>query len=78
MKAAGIPMKPIGVNSIGLLRRDFPEEVVEQLRKAFKILYLSGLNTSQALSRLRAELWETEEVRKVVEFVEASSRGIVK
>lgn len=77
-KAGGSPMRPIDINSIGLIRNGFPEEVRRELREAYRILYRSGLNTSQALDRMRRELSDGPEVTRLLEFVAGSSRGIVK
>ena len=48
------------------------------MKKIFKILYRSDLNTKQALERIRAEIPQTPEVIDVLGFVEASERGITK
>lgn len=68
-----------GLNSIGLRRRGFAKETIEAVERAFQIIYRSGLNTSQALERIRtdASLMAVAEVRKVVDFVAASKRGII-
>jgi UDP-N-acetylglucosamine acyltransferase len=77
-KAAGCPFRPIGINSVGLARHGFSEDARRHLRQVFRILYLSGLNTSQALARIREELPMIAEVERVLDFVAGSSRGIVK
>ena len=78
IKAAGDPLKPAGLNTIGLKRRGFSPEVLAVLARAYRILFRSGLNTSQALERMREELEPTEEVKALIRFIEESERGIVK
>ncbi len=78
IKVAGNPARPAGVNSIGLQRRGFSAEQRMLLKKAYMILYRSGLNTSQALDRIRATLPMTPEMEIFIEFVSNSARGIIK
>jgi UDP-N-acetylglucosamine acyltransferase len=77
-KAFGIPLKMYGLNSVGLSRRGFTEQQRDAIGKAYRILFRSGLNTTQALARLKGELELTPEIRHIVEFVESSERGITK
>jgi UDP-N-acetylglucosamine acyltransferase len=77
-KVAGIPTRPIEVNTVGLVRRGFTEGTLNELRQCYRLLYLSDLNTTQALDRIREELGTTAEIRHLIEFIEASSRGIIK
>ena len=58
--------------------RAWLSEARRVLKEAFRLLYRSGLNVSQALVRIRQELPGTPEVRKLLEFVESSRRGIVR
>ena len=68
--------KAFGVNSVGLERRGFSAERIRALQKAFRLLLVSKLNTSQALEKIK-EL-ESEDVRLLVEFIERSVRGVIK
>lgn len=68
--------KAFGVNGIGLERRGFSPERIKALQKAFRLLLVSKLNTSQALEKIR-EL-ESEDVTLLVDFIERSHRGIIK
>ena len=67
-----------GSNSIGLKRRGFSPETVDAIHKAFRLLTHSGLNTTQALERIAAEVPATPEVEELVAFIRASERGFVK
>jgi UDP-N-acetylglucosamine acyltransferase len=74
--AAGNPLRVVGINQVGLERRDFSVETREALRRAYKILYRAGKNVRQALEALRSELPDIPEVRRLADFVESSERGI--
>jgi len=64
---------------IGALeRRGFPPEVVDALHKSFRLLTRSGLNTSQAVERIRADVPASAEIETLLEFIRASERGFVK
>ncbi|MDZ7268816.1 MAG: acyl-ACP--UDP-N-acetylglucosamine O-acyltransferase [candidate division KSB1 bacterium] len=75
--AVNEPLIYAGLNAVGLRRRGFTEEQLLALKRAYKILFKSGLNVSQALARLRAAGELTPEVKAVIEFVEKSERGII-
>ena len=68
--------KAFGINAIGLQRRGFSDERIKALQKAFRLLLVSKLNTTQALEKMR-EL-EGEDVAVVVKFIERSERGVIK
>ncbi|MGH9665865.1 MAG: acyl-ACP--UDP-N-acetylglucosamine O-acyltransferase [Bryobacteraceae bacterium] len=70
--------KTFGANAIGLERRGFSPSVVESLQKAFRLLTRSGLNTTQAVERIREEVTECAEVDEVLAFIAASERGFIK
>ena len=76
VKAVGSPIKLYGLNSIGLQRRGFSEEVIAELKKAYRMLFRSELNVSQALEQAHRELKPFDEVKALIEFVEASGRGV--
>ena len=74
--AAGYPLRVVDINRIGLQRRGFTKEQLDALSRAFRILFRSKLNTTQALERIKADVAQTAEVRYLVEFIESSERGI--
>lgn len=74
----GYPLRVVGLNSIGLKRRGFATGVVKQLEQAFKILFYSQLNTTQAIERINSEMEIIPEVKVILDFLERSNRGIVK
>jgi UDP-N-acetylglucosamine acyltransferase len=67
-----------GVNTIGLERSGFSKERIEKIEGAFRLLLRSKLNTSQAVERMRAELSGSEDVDRMVRFIESAKRGIAK
>ena len=67
-----------GANRIGLERRGYSLEAIEPLQNAFRILTRSGLNTTQALSRIEEEIPQSPEVKELLEFIRNSNRGFIK
>lgn len=76
VKAAGSPMQLYGLNSVGLQRRGFSEEVRRELKRAYRLFFASEHNTSQALARARDELLLLPEVETFLGFFENSARGV--
>lgn len=74
----GYPIKVIGMNSIGLKRRGFEKDAIRTLEKAFKILFFSKLNTSQAIERIKSEIEPIAEIKVILDFVKRSKRGLAK
>ncbi len=77
LRVAGEPLRPAGLNSIGLGRRGFSDDALATLKRAYRILFRSNLNMSQAITHVREELPDTPEVEYLLEFIETSERGIV-
>ena len=78
VKAAREPIAYAGVNLIGLRRRGFTSEVIRDIQEIYRYLYLSGLNNSDAVERIEAELPATKERDEIIMFVRNSKRGIIK
>ena len=78
MLGEGDPFKIYGPNTIGLERNNFSEEAKEIIKKAYKILYRSHLNVSQAIEKIKKDLPQTEEIMYIIQFIAESERGIVK
>ena len=76
VRAAGSPLELAGLNSVGLRRRGFSDEVRLQLKRAYRLFFASEFNVSQALARARSELDVTPEVEVFLAFVEESERGV--
>ncbi len=71
-------VKVFGANRTGLERRGFPNEAIEALQTSLRILTRSGLNTSQAIERIVAEVPGVEEVEELLAFIASSQRGFIK
>lgn len=71
-------IKVYGANRTGLERRGFPPSSIESLQRAFRLLTRSGLNTSQAIERIREEVPPCQEVEELLAFIAASQRGVIK
>ena len=78
LKVAGSPTRVWGLNTVGLARRGYTAEQRGLLKKAYLIVYRSGLNVTQALDRICADLPWTDEIAMFVEFIRNSKRGIIK
>jgi len=78
IKAQGNRAKPFGLNVVGLRRHGFSAEAIQALKQAYRILFTSDLNTSQALAQLEQELSGSPEVQRLIDFVKRSQRGIIK
>lgn len=78
VKTVGQKPACYGLNSIGLKRKGFDPDSVRRLDRAVRILVRSGLNTPQALERLRAELGGDPDVEYLIAFVESAKRGVHK
>src|ERR1035441_4161519 len=65
-------------NSVGLARRGFDKAAIESLQTAFRLLTRAGLNTSQAIERIHAEVELCPEVEELLAFISASQRGVIK
>jgi UDP-N-acetylglucosamine acyltransferase len=76
VKASGSPMQLYGLNSVGLQRRGFSDEVRRELKRAYRLFFSSSHNTSQALARARDELRLLPEIESFLSFFEESERGV--
>jgi UDP-N-acetylglucosamine acyltransferase len=76
IKAAGNPLRVSGLNTIGLQRAGFEQETVKILHEAYRLIYRSNLNVSQAVERIKSEVRPIPEIKHLLEFIETSDRGI--
>ena len=78
VKAGREPIAYAGINSIGLRRRNFTNEQIREIQEIYRYLYLSGLNNSDAVERIEAELPASKERDEIILFVRNSKRGIIR
>lgn len=72
------PARIFGANSIGLMRRGVPPDVIEKLKRTFRYLLQSKLNTSRALEKIQKDRsLACAEVQHIVEFIRISQRGVI-
>jgi UDP-N-acetylglucosamine acyltransferase len=76
-KAVGNPIKLYGLNSVGLRRNGFSEEVIRELKRAYRLFFRSELNVSQARAKAETELHDYPEVQEFLRFLTATDRGVV-
>jgi len=70
--------KIYGINTIGLQRRGIPESSIEELKRVYRILFRSNLNTSEALKQVREKEWKAPEVATLIQFIETSEHGFIR
>ena len=72
----GHPAQVYGLNLIGLRRHNVPKESIEELGRAFKILFNSGLTAKHSLEKAEKEVKSTQEVSYLLDFIKKSQRGV--
>jgi UDP-N-acetylglucosamine acyltransferase len=77
MRVAGYPLRVVGLNVVGLERRGFSGEAISALKKAYKLLFRSNLNVSQAIEKI-SQLPQTQEIGVLLQFIANSQRGIIR
>ena len=75
--ANGQPLKFSGINSLGLRRRDFNINQRKNIKQAYKIIYNSNLNRTQALDKLIQDFSFINEIKIIVKFIKNSDRGLI-
>lgn len=71
------PIKYEGLNKVGLRRRGFSNEDIETIKKAYDFIYNSGLNVSQAITKIETELGSNSHVQDIISFIRTSKKGII-
>jgi UDP-N-acetylglucosamine acyltransferase len=78
IKAGRTPLSYAGVNSVGLKRRGFSLQRINEILDIYRIIYNKGMNTTQALNFIEEELPATDERDEILTFIRESGRGIIK
>lgn len=76
--AAREPIAYCGVNSVGLNRRGFTPEQIHTIQEVYRMLYQAGMNTTQAIEHIEANVPAGVERDTIINFVKASTRGVVR
>lgn len=72
------PLSYYNLNLVGLRRRGFTNDQIQQISDIYRVIYRSGLNVSDACAKIEAEFEETAEKRTILDFIKRSKRGIIK
>lgn len=74
----GTPTKPRGINNVGLERSGYSAETIRQIRKAYKIIYKSGLMLEEAMQTLTEMSRDIPEIICMVDFLQQTDRSIIR
>lgn len=77
-KAGREPLSYLGINSVGLRRRGFSSEKINEIQEIYRILYLKGINNAKAMDQIELEMAPTPERDEILDFLRGSNRGIMK
>tara|TARA_B100001778_G_scaffold291660_1_gene261831 strand:- start:731 stop:1027 length:297 start_codon:yes stop_codon:yes gene_type:complete len=78
VKAAREPLSYVGINSIGLRRRGFSDEKIQEIQDIFRILYQQNNNNTQAIFKIETEILVSKERDEIISFIQNSGRGIMR
>ena len=76
--AAREPVSFCGINAVGLSRRGFTKEQVTAIQDTYRLIYMSGLNVSQALQQINETLPQSTERDAIINFITTSPRGVIR
>ena len=72
------PISYCGLNIVGLRRRGFAPELIENIHNAYRLIYNSNLTVNEAVEQIKAEIPMSKEIEYIIEFVTSSQRGIIR
>ena len=75
---AGEPGRFCSINSKGLQKRNFPSATISQIKEIYHIIYHQGLSRDEALREVLKKIPESKERGHIIDFIQASERGIIK
>ena len=78
IKADRDPLSFLGLNSVGLIRRGFEKERIDEIHEIYRAIYLRGMNFSQALEFVEKEFKSSPDRDYILEFIRKSERGIIR
>ena len=76
--AAREPVAYCGLNLVGLRRRGFTPELIENIHNTYRLLYQRGKLREECLAEIREQVPMSPEIEYILEFVHSSKRGIIK
>ncbi len=78
IKADRDPLSYLGLNSVGLTRRGFEKERIDEIHNIYRVIYQNGMNFTQALDRVEKEFEPSADRDYILEFIRKSERGIIR
>ena len=78
IKAAREPLTFAGVNSVGLRRRGFSDEMVRQIEDIYRILYVQNSNLTKGISAVKEVIEDCENRNEILSFIESSDKGVIR
>ncbi len=72
------PIAYEGLNIIGLRRRGFSPELIDNIHNAYRLVYQSSLTVNEAMERIKNDVPMSKEIQYIVDFVSSSKRGIIR
>jgi UDP-N-acetylglucosamine acyltransferase len=78
IKADRDPLSFLGLNSVGLTRRGFEKERIDEIHEIYRAIYQKGMNFSQALEFVEKEFKSSPDRDYILEFIKKSERGIIR
>ena len=77
IKADRDPLSYLGLNTVGLTRRGFEKERIDEIHNIYRVIYQNGMNVSQALDYIEKEFNASPDRDYILEFIRKSERGII-
>jgi UDP-N-acetylglucosamine acyltransferase len=78
IKADRDPLAFMGINTVGLTRRGFEKERIDEIHNIYRAIYLNGMNFSRALDYVESEFKLTPDRDYIVNFFRSSERGVIR
>jgi UDP-N-acetylglucosamine acyltransferase len=78
IKADREPLSFMGLNSVGLSRRGFTKERIDEIHNIYRVIYLNGMNFSQALECVENDFQPSPDRDYIIEFIRKSERGVIR
>jgi UDP-N-acetylglucosamine acyltransferase len=78
IKADRDPLSYMGLNIVGLTRRGFQKERIDEIHNIYRVVYQNGLNVSQALEYIEKEFQQSPDRDYILDFIKRSERGIIR
>ena len=77
-KSAHEPLSYVGINAIGLRRKNFNSETINQIQDIYRLLFVQGLSVKKAVEEIEKDVPDSEPRKEILDFVKSSSRGLMK